>query len=196
VDLKEGRYVTRILQVNNFRRQLQRANRGITMAICASFHKTHYAFVLPFIALIVSSGCAKPPPPVVPPPKPTVLDISMLVEPAANADARGRASPVVLRFYELKSLTAFQAADFFSLFDRDKDTLGSELVVREEMVLQPGERREYQRELHADTRFIAVTAAYRDIERSSWRGSMPVTLHATVPVRIDVQERRVSIEKK
>lgn len=167
------------------------------MAMGAFFDKTRYSVLMTMTALLVITGCAKPPapPPVVPPPKPTVLDISLQVSPLANPDARGRASPVVVRVYELKNLTAFQAADFFALFERDKDTLGSELVAKEEMVLQPDDRRAVKRELQADTRFVAVMAAYRDLDRARWRASMPVTLHATELVRIDVQERQISIEK-
>lgn len=114
----------------------------------------------------------------------------------ANPDARGRPSPVVLRIVELKGLAAFEAADFFSLFERDKETLGGELVAREEMMLQPGEQRASRRELNAETRFVGVIAAYRDIDRSVWRASMPVTPHQTTPVRVDVLERQVSLGKQ
>ena len=135
-------------------------------------------------------GCAKPPPP---PPKPTVLQISLSVDQNANPDARGRASPVVARVLELKSLAAFQSTDFFSLFDHEKDALGSELVAKEELLLQPGENRQFTRELQADTRFVAVLAAYRDIERSRWRASIPVNLNETTPVIISVRERDIVI---
>lgn len=167
------------------------------MAMGAFFDKSRYSIIRPLTALLVLSGCAKPPapPPVVPPPKPTVLNILLHVSPLANPDARGRASPVVVRVYELKTVNAFQAADFFSLYERDKETLGGELVAKDEMVLQPDDRRAIKRELQADTRFVAVMAAYRDLDRARWRASMPVTLNATEPVRIDVQERQVSIEK-
>ena len=51
--------------------------------------------------LIVAAGlaaCASPPPP---PPKPTVIQATIETRPTSNPDARGRPSPVVLRFYEL-----------------------------------------------------------------------------------------------
>jgi type VI secretion system protein VasD len=118
------------------------------------------------------------------------------VAPNVNPDSRGRASPIVTRLFELKSLAAFQSADFFSLFDRDKETLGNDLVAKEELVLQPGENRQFKREMQADTRFVAMIAGYRDIERSRWRASTPVPLNETTIVTIAVQERDISIVNK
>ena len=143
-------------------------------------------------------GCAKPPPPPPPPPppKPTIFQVNLGVAPDVNPDARGRASPVVARLFELKSLASFENADFASLFDRDKETLGNDLVAKEEMVLQPGENRKFTRELNAQTRFVAVVAGYRDIERSRWRASLPAPLHETTPVTISVQERDILILRK
>src|SRR5207249_3614821 len=110
-----------------------------------------------------------------------------------NPDARGRPSPVIVRFYELKSLAAFNAADFFSMFDRDKETLGAELVAREEFDLRPGEKRPLARTLQPDTRYIGVVAAFRDLERSQWRASaaVPPNKASTVDVRLD--DKSVSV---
>lgn len=156
-----------------------------------TFFRASFGAVL--ASLVFSSslvGCAKPPPP---PPKPTVLQINLSVDQNANPDARGRASPVVARLLELKSLAVFQSTDFFSLFDHERDALGSELIAKEEFLLQPGENQQFTRELQADTRFVAVLAAYRDIERSRWRASIPVSLNETTPVTISVRERDIVI---
>lgn len=153
--------------------------------------RARFGAALTSIVLLLALGsCAKPPPP---PPKPTILRISLAVDPKANPDASGRASPVVVRLLELKSLAAFQSADFFSLFDRERESLGNDLVAKEELILQPGDSRQFQRELQPDTRFLAVLAAYRDIERSRWRASIPVMLNETTPVTISLRERDISI---
>jgi type VI secretion system protein VasD len=110
-----------------------------------------------------------------------------------NPDARGRASPVVVRLLELKTLAAFESADFFSLFDRDKDTLGAELVAREELQLQPGEKKTLQRSLPPETKYLGVVAAFRDLERARWRASIPVMPNQTTPLTIKVEPRAVSI---
>ena len=71
-------------------------------------------------------------------PKPTMVQAALDVQPTVNPDSRGRPSPIVIRLYALKSLGAFNSAAFFSLFEKDKDTLGSELVDSEEFQLMPG----------------------------------------------------------
>ena len=160
------------------------------MAAQTYFRASFGAALASLVLSLTLASCAKPPPP---PPKPTILQISLTVDLNANPDARGRASPVVARLLELKSLAAFQSTDFFSLFDRERDALGSDLVAKEELLLQPGESQQLTRELQPDTRFVAVLAAYRDIERSRWRASIPVTLNETTPVTISVRERDVII---
>ena len=174
------------------------------MALYAASH-TRLATILMLLALLpMLCACAKPPAaPVIvapapppPPPPPTVLKVDVVAATNANPDSHGRASPVVVRLLELKSLAAFQNADFFALFERDKETLSSDLVAKDEIVLHPGDRREFKRELNADTRFIAVVAAYRDIERSRWRASTPVKLNQTTPVSISVQEQEIIVTSK
>ncbi|WP_035375457.1 type VI secretion system lipoprotein TssJ [Pseudoduganella violaceinigra] len=127
------------------------------------------------------------------PPKPAVMQTNVTVSGDVNPDTRGRASPVVLRLFELKNLGAFQSADFFSLLERDKEALGGELVAREEFTLRPGETKHFDRTLQADTRFVAVVAAFRDLEKSSWRASLPVPAGQSMPVSISLKSRGVSI---
>jgi type VI secretion system protein VasD len=151
----------------------------------------HARFTLPMLLIMAGlAACASPPPP---PPKPTIIQATIEVRPNTNPDARGRPSPVVLRFYELKSLAAFNGADFFSLFEKDKDVLAAELVAREEFQLAPGENRQFERKPQPDTRYIAVVAASRDLERAQWRASMPAVPLQTTPVVIKLDASNVSI---
>lgn len=177
------------------------------MALHSHFRAGFGAALAAFFLALALGSCSTPPPPPPqppppkpqpppPPPKPTIFQVSLEVARNVNPDARGRASPIVTRLYELKSLAVFQSADFFSLFDRDKESLGNDLVAKEELVLQPGDSRQFKRELQPDTRFVAVVAGYRDMERSRWRASMPVPLNETTPVTISVQELDISITKK
>ena len=87
----------------------------------------------------------------------------------ANPDARGRASPLTVRVYALKTSGAFESADFFSLFEKDQATLGAEMVQREEMLLRPGDSKKLEMTLAADIKAIGVMAAYRDLDRARWR---------------------------
>jgi len=153
-------------------------------------------FLLPAVFLTGLFACASAPPPPPPPPPPTVLQATIIVLPNVNPDARGRPSPVVFRFYELKALAAFTTADFFALLDKDKEILGAELVAREEFQLMPGEQRKLERKVQADTRYIGAIAAFRDLERAQWRATMTVIPQRTSTVEIKLDGSKVTIESR
>ncbi len=113
--------------------------------------------------LVLAVACGSSPP---------LLRGSIKVDPTSNPDLRGRPSPIVVRIYELKSLAAFNSADFFSLFEKEQETLDGDLVGREEYQLRPTETQPYQRQLQPDTKFIGVVAAFRDLENSRWRDAV------------------------
>lgn len=91
-----------------------------------------------------------------------------------NPSVSQRPSPLLLRVYELKSPTAFNQADFMALYQSDQATLGADLVAREEIMLAPGETRPYKKSLAPETRFIGIVAAYRNLEKATWRTVVPV----------------------
>ncbi len=105
---------------------------------------------------------------------PTVIAGTVSAAANLNPSVSQRPSPLVIRLYELRALTDFAKADFMALYQSDVATLGSGLVLRDEFTLQPGESRPYQRTLAPETRFVAVFAAYRDVERATWRASAAV----------------------
>jgi type VI secretion system protein VasD len=145
------------------------------------------AFLAVALALV---ACKSAPPP----PKPTLANVTIEVQPDVNPDIHGRPSPVVLRLYELKALASFRDADALSLLDKDQQILGGDMVAREEFHLEPGEKaRHFQRKVQADTRYLSVFAAYRDIEHSQWRASMSVIPAQTFPAIIRVEANKVSI---
>jgi type VI secretion system protein VasD len=117
-------------------------------------------------------ACSMMTPKPVPLAPPAVTQIHARIEASTqlNPNIRERASPLVLRIYELKTATTFSSADFVSLFEHDDAQLGADLVAKDELVLEPGEARVYSKLLSTDTRFIGVFGAYRDLEHGSWRG--------------------------
>jgi type VI secretion system protein VasD len=86
-----------------------------------------------------------------------------------NPDAAGRASPLVVRVYGLRTDPDFSRADFFALYDREKETLAAAMTNSQEYVLQPGETREVRVPMSRDARYVGVVAAYRDIRGARWR---------------------------
>lgn len=116
----------------------------------------------------LTAGCASaPPPPLVL--EPVTLAVTLVARDDVNPDLHGRPSPLSVRVFELRSTSGFDAADFFSLYDRDQATLSTELLAREQYILKPGETQSYTRKAQGDTRYLGVLAAYRDLEHSVWR---------------------------
>jgi type VI secretion system protein VasD len=86
-----------------------------------------------------------------------------------NPDFDGRPSPVIIKVYELASKTVFENQDFFALYDSPEAILRTDLLKKDELVFEPGQRIEYQMTLQPATKAVAVVAAYRDIEGARWR---------------------------
>ncbi|OUL99154.1 type VI secretion system lipoprotein TssJ [Variovorax sp. JS1663] len=144
---------------------------------------------------LLAAGCAKPPPPP-PPPVTTPVAMTLVAGADANPDARGRASPLTVRVYALKTSSAFESADFFSLFEKDQATLGAEMAQREEVLLRPGDSKKLEMVLAADIKAIGVMAAYRDLERARWREVKPVEPGKPLVLTTSFGARQIRIETK
>ncbi|PIF76418.1 type VI secretion system protein VasD [Variovorax sp. 54] len=136
---------------------------------------------------LLMAGCAS---------KPVVTPISITLTAAADAnpDARGRASPLTVRVYALKTPGPFEGADFFSLFEKDQATLGAELVQREEMLLRPGESKKLDLTLPADAKAIGVMAAFRDLDRARWREVRAVTPGQAQVLNVTFGARQIRVD--
>ena len=141
------------------------------------------------------AGCAKPPPPP-PPPVTTPVAMTLVAGADANPDARGRASPLTVRVYALKTSGAFESADFFSLFEKDQATLGAELVQREEVLLRPGETKKLDFNLPPDAKSMGVMAAYRDLDRARWREVRPVVTGKAQALDVTFGARAMRVDSK
>jgi type VI secretion system protein VasD len=124
-------------------------------------------------AVLALAGCAAKPPP---PPKPIDTHTMIAASADVNPDPAGRASPVVVRIYQLRGDAEFNGADFFALFDKERETLGASLILREERTVFPGQELQLTLPLAPDVRFVAVAAAYRDIASTRWRAIVAATL--------------------
>ena len=140
-------------------------------------------------ALFLLSACGGPP-------KPAQVSGTIEASTSVNPSLSKRPSPVQVRVYELKTPTAFNNADFVSLYQRDQAELGADLLGRDEFTLAPGESRPYNKTLSPDTRFIGVFAAFRDLERSKWRAVLPVQPGKKQQIVIRAEELSVSATAK
>ena len=120
-------------------------------------------------AVVALSGCAGPRPTV---PAPYTVVIS--ADAAINPDRQNRATPVQVRIFELKNSSNFESIDFYTLFEKDEQALGSDVVAREQLILQPGQSTTLVRNAKQDARMLGVFVAFRDVDKSSWRAVAPL----------------------
>ncbi|NUT75841.1 type VI secretion system lipoprotein TssJ [Pseudomonas sp. C1C7] len=105
----------------------------------------------------------------------TKLNLKLTASDQLNPDLNGRPSPIVVRLYELKHPVAFENADFFSLYERARESLAPDMVASEELELRPGETVELKLSVEEGSRYVGVLAAYRDLMDTQWRYTLQVT---------------------
>ena len=137
---------------------------------------------------LVLAGCGGPP-------KPVKSPVTLIAATAVNADPSGRASPVVVRLYQLKSDVSFNNAEFFALFDDEKKVLAADLIARDEFELAPGEHKSIELMLPPEVRFFGAIGAFRDIRNSTWRALVPVAKKGLKKAKVTVDTTGIRIEQ-
>ena len=119
------------------------------------------------------------------------IEVTLVGGPNLNPNLEGHASPVVVRLFELKRTSAFEAAGFEGLIDRAKDVLGDDLVAQEEFILRPGEIRHHDRVGRAGATALGLVAAFRTLEGDSWRLVVPLAAGVHNLLLIDFDQHRI-----
>ncbi len=135
-------------------------------------------------------SCASQPPP----PKPTHLILEFETGKGINPDPDGRPSPLAFRIYELKSLSHFNGADFISLYGKDTNQLGTDLVRKHELILQPNDKKTLNIEASSETKALGVFAVFRNYEQAQWKASAGIRPHETTEIQIKANGNRVTID--
>ncbi|TQV76416.1 type VI secretion system lipoprotein TssJ [Aliikangiella marina] len=100
------------------------------------------------------------------------------VQADVNPDDTKTPSPLFVRFYELKSNSVFEKAEFIDLYERDKEVLGPDLIAKQELKrLTPGEKREQTFVLNPETQYIGLFAEFYDYADSKYRLVVPVKVN-------------------
>ena len=145
-------------------------------------------------------GCGSEPKKEEPKPPPeipeTKIQVTISVSSLVNPDVNGRPSPVVVRLYELKNIGKFEESDFYKLFEDYEGALGSDLLASEKFHFKPGDSKELAHPVAPETKYIAVTAAFRDFNQSVWRDSIAIEAHKTADLDVVVDALNVSIKPK
>jgi len=91
-----------------------------------------------------------------------------------NPDQLGRASPINIKLYVLSERTTYDNLGFEGAFDQAKTLLSGELVTAKEYIFQPNEKKHYRIKIGEKTKFIALVAAYRNVDHAKWKLAFPV----------------------
>lgn len=105
----------------------------------------------------------------------TDLKMEIRVDSDVNPDEKGQPSPIYLRLYELKTSKLMEKSDFISLYERDKEVLGSDLLARQELKrLVPGETRNERFVLSPETQYVALFAEFFHYKKAKYKVIFPV----------------------
>ncbi|WP_411727013.1 type VI secretion system lipoprotein TssJ [Methyloglobulus sp.] len=146
-----------------------------------------------FITLMLG-GCGSEPKKEEPPE--TKIQVNIFVSAQVNPDVNGRPSPIVVRLYELKNIGKFEEADFYKLFEDHEGYLGSDLLASEKFHFKPGEIKALGHAVSPDTKYIAVTAAFRDFNQAVWRDFIAIESAKTTELFVVLESLNVTIKKQ
>ena len=137
-------------------------------------------------AALVVEGCAGPP-------SPPVVDLTIRASPDINPNTMGTPVSVAVRFYSLNARGRFEAADVYSLMQREAQTLGTESAGSEEVVVRPGETRKVTLMPKPGVRFIGIAVLFRDIDRAQWRMVAPIAESGLTRLAISISGTRAAL---
>jgi type VI secretion system protein VasD len=119
------------------------------------------AFICGFLAALLSvlvCACATP-------------QVKLNLSSTANLNMNNAKQPlpVVVRIYQLTDAKAFEGATFNELWKNDVAVLGNTLLRKDTLTLDPASRQQIHFDRDAQTRFVAVMAAFNHQTDNSWR---------------------------
>jgi type VI secretion system protein VasD len=137
-------------------------------------------------AALLLEGCAGPP-------APPVVDLTIKANADINPNPTGTPVSVAVRFYSLNARGKFESADVYSLMQREAQTLGTESVGSEEVVVRPGETRKVTLMPKPGVRFVGIAVLFRDIDRAQWRMVAPITESGLTRLAISISGTRAAL---
>lgn len=129
----------------------------------------------------------------------TDLKLTFEIASDINPDDYSRPSPVFVRFYQLKSATAFDKADFIDIYERDTEIFGGDIVSKQVLKpLSPGMGRTESFVLEPGAKMIAIYAEFAQYPGSTYKVIFPVTENNVIKNKatIKISGRTISQVKK
>lgn len=105
----------------------------------------------------------------------TDLQVDFIIDADINPDELGKASPLFIRMYELKSKKMMKKADFIELYERSKEVLGADMTAMHKLKhFKPGETRTEHFVLSPKTRYVTLYGEFLEYKESKYKLIIPV----------------------
>ena len=104
-------------------------------------------------------------------PKARTLNITVTAAANVNPGPGGKASPLPVQIYVLRSTGAFQSQDYFGV--KGGGVSGDQVDSRS-FSIRPGETRQLTVNTGTDGTYIGVAAGFRDIDSADWRATVAI----------------------
>jgi len=91
-----------------------------------------------------------------------------------NPNSNGKASPVMVNFYNLTSPVAFKQAGYFQLQNNAGSTLGDNLIDKQNVAMRPGDSITRTLKVPSSVKYLGFTVGYRNIDQAKWRALVQI----------------------
>lgn len=116
---------------------------------------------------------------------PTIVKLNLL----HKEDSK---KPILVSFFELKSIEEFKRMDYEELVNDEKEMLDGEIVSRSKEILKPGKMSTFEFNVKFDSAYYAVVAALNDVQSDdSWRYIIKVKPHEVNTVNLMLDHKKI-----
>lgn len=120
------------------------------------------------ILLLAAAGCVSVPgAQTSEQPQARTISVTLGASSDVNPGPDGRAAPLPVQVYVLRSTGAFQSQDYFGL--KGGSAISADQVDSRSISLRPGETKQLSVNSGTDGAYLGVIAGYRNIDNANWR---------------------------
>ena len=122
----------------------------------------------------------------------TRIKLSVFSDHESNPNSASRASPVYVKFMLLPNTGSFDSAQYEDVFGNDDSELSS--MVFEDKIIAPGSNIHIETSGNANFNYLAVAAAFHNIDSSKWKDFIRVDMsESTLQFIVSIEKNAVSI---
>ncbi len=116
-----------------------------------------------------------------------------------NPDQQHSALPVQVNIYQLSDKDAFDQATFRELWQQDKQTLGSSLISKRQVIIKPGDTTKVKITRANNCHYIGIVALFRRPGSDNWRVIYEVTSTSSfifsLKIHVDLHKNKIALEE-